>query len=213
MALNKFSSDEDREGFLGRVGFNLRGSTIIVLPSTPEIRGKRLNFMGNCGLLVAENLEVILSSPIQSPSSSIPSSCGLTSSFLSPSVPNLPSSTFQSQFPLENRVNSEFFSKKDDDGSVGQSFVGIPNLVMEVIQPAYPYQMTESVHPFLPKPISLNKASNLVTVSQGVTAGSPSSVFQIEGLSPRNMAKVCEVLKSLDIKVYSKRKSRCSTGL
>ena len=94
VALNKFSSDKDREGFLGRVGFDLRGSAIIVLPSTPEIRGKRLNFMGNCGLLVAENLEVILSSPIQSPSSSILPSCGLTSSFLSPSVPNLPSSAF-----------------------------------------------------------------------------------------------------------------------
>ena len=169
--------------------------------------------MGNCGLLVAENLEVIRSSPIQSPSSSIPPSCGLTSSFSSPFVPNLPSSAFQSQFPMENRVNFEFFSKKDDDGSVGQSSIVIPTLVMEVIQPAYPYQMTESVNPFLPKPISPNKASNLVTVSQGVTAGSPSGEFQIEGLSPRKMAKVREVLKSLDIKVYSRRKSRCSTGL
>ena len=213
VALNKFFSDKDREGFLGRVGFDLRGSAIIVLPSTPEIRGKRLNFMGNCGLLVAENLEVILSSPIQSPSSSIPHSCGLVYSFPSPSVPNLPRSAFQSQFPMENRVISEFFSKKDNDGSVSQSSIDIHNLVMEVIQLAYPYQMTESVNPFLPKPISPNKASNLVTVSQGVTAGSPSGEFQIEGLSPRKMAKVREVLKSLDIKVYSRRKSKCSTGL
>ncbi|RVX10321.1 hypothetical protein CK203_016096 [Vitis vinifera] len=174
VALNKFSSNEDKEGFLGRVGSNLRGSTVMILPSTPEINGKGLNFMGNCGLLVAENLEVIPFTPIQSPSSSIPPSCGLTSSFPSPSVPNLPNSTFQSQFPMENRAIFEFFSKKDDKGSVGQSSVGIPNLVMEVIQPTYPYQMIESVNPFLPKPISPNKASNLVTVSQGVTVGSSS---------------------------------------
>ncbi|RVW81340.1 putative mitochondrial protein [Vitis vinifera] len=108
----------------------------------------------------------------ESPSSSIPSFCGLTSSFPSSSVPTLPSSTFQSQFLMENQV----------------------------IQLAYPYQMTESVNPFLPKPISPNKASNLVTVSQGVIAGYSSGVFQIEGLSPRKMAKTREVLKSLDIK-------------
>ena len=114
---------------------------------------------------------------------------------------------------MENQVNFEFFSKKDDNDSIGQSSIGILNLVMKVIQLAYPYQMTEGVNPFLPKPISPNKASNLVTVSQGVTAGSPSGVFQIEGLSTRKMAKVREVLKSLDIKVYSRRKSRCSTGL
>ena len=52
VALNKFSSDEDREGFLGRVGSDLRGSTVMVLLSTPKIRGKGLNFMGNCELLV-----------------------------------------------------------------------------------------------------------------------------------------------------------------
>ena len=211
--LNKFSSDEDMEEFLGRVGSDFRDSAIMVLPSTLEIRGKGLNYSGNCGLLVTENLEVIPSSPIQSPSSSIPPFCGLTSSFLSLSVPNLPSLVFQSQFPMEDRVNSEFFSKKDGDGSVGQSFVGIPNLVMQVIQPAYPYQMTESVNPFLPKPILPNKVSNLVTVRQGVTAGSPSGEFQIEGLSPRKIAKVREVLKSLDIKICSRRKNKCSTGL
>ena len=62
--------------------------------------------------------------------------------------------------------------------------------------------------PFLP-----NKVSNLVTVSQGDAVGSPSGEFQIEGLSPRKMAKVHEVLSSLDIKVYSRRKSRRSIGL
>ena len=114
---------------------------------------------------------------------------------------------------MKNRVTSEFFSKKDDVGIVGQISVGIPNLVVEEIQPAYPYQLTESVNPILSKPILPNKVSNLVTVSQGVTAGFPSGEFQIEGLSPKKMAKVREVLKSLDIKVYSKRKSKCSTGL
>ena len=54
--------EEDREGFLGRVGSDLRGSSVTFLPSNPEIRGKELNFLGNCGLSVAENLEVNSSS-------------------------------------------------------------------------------------------------------------------------------------------------------
>ncbi|KAL6334471.1 hypothetical protein AAG906_016011 [Vitis piasezkii] len=119
--------------------------------------------MGNCGLLVAENVEVNSSSPIQSPLSSLPPSCGLASSFLSPSVRDLLSSAFLSQFPMEN-VTFEFFSKKDDVGTV-------------------------------------------VLISCGDTMGSPSGEFQIEGLSPRKMAKVREVLSSLDIKVYSGRKN------
>ena len=133
MALSKLFFEEDREGFLGRVGSDLCGSAIAVLPSTPEIRGKGLSFMENCGLLVAENLEVISSSPIQTPSSSPSLSCGLASSFLSPSVPNLPSSAFHTQFPMENRVISEFFPKKDNVGTVGQISVGIHNLVVEEI--------------------------------------------------------------------------------
>ena len=84
---------------------------------------------------------------------------------------------------------------------------------MEEIQPAYPYQMIESFNPIMSKPILPNKVSNLVTVNQGVIAGSPSGEFQIEGLSPVKMAKVYEVLSFLDIKVYSRRKSRCSTGM
>ncbi|RVW47791.1 Transposon TX1 uncharacterized 149 kDa protein [Vitis vinifera] len=47
----------------------------------------------------------------------------------------------------------------------------------------------------------------------GHDAVSPSGEFQIEGLSPRKMAKVRGVLSSLDIKVYSRRKSRRSIGL
>ena len=82
---------------------------------------------------------------------------------------------------------------------------------MEEIQPAYPYQMIESFNPIMSKPILPNKVSNLVTVNLGGITGSPSGEFQIGGLSPRKMAKVREVLKTLDIKVYSRRK--CSTGL
>ena len=195
------------------MGSDLCGSTVIVLPSTLEIRGKGLSFMGNCGLLVAENLEVNSSSPTQPPLSSLPPSCGLASSFLCSFVPNLPSSAFQSQFPMENRVNFEFFSKKDDVGTVGQIFVGIPKLVVEEIRPAYLYQMIEGFNPIMSKPILPHKVFNLVTVSQGVTTGSPSGEFQIEGLSPEKMAKVCEVLSSMDIKVYSRKKSRCSTSM
>ena len=143
------------EGFLGRVGSDRRGLAVMVMPSSLETRGKGPSLLGNCGLMVAENLEVILSSPIQSPSSSIPSSCGLTSSFLSPSVPNLPNSAFHTKFPMENRVISEFFPKKDDVGTVGQISVGIHNLVVEEIQPAYPYQLTESINPIFSKPFCL----------------------------------------------------------
>ncbi|KAJ9709584.1 hypothetical protein PVL29_001187 [Vitis rotundifolia] len=192
-ALHNFYFDKNKEGFLGRVGSDPRGSAVMVLPSTPKIRGKGLRFMGNCGLLVAENLEVTSSSTFQSPSSYFSPSCGFTSSFLSPSTPILPSSDIQSLNPLENRVNSKFFFKKDNDGTVGQFSVGIPNLMLEVNQTTYPNQLTESVNPLMPKTTS-------GTVSQGVSTGSPSGEFQIEGISPRKMAKVREVLKSLDIK-------------
>ena len=36
--------EEDRTGFLGRVGFDLRGSLVTFLPSNPEIKSKGLNF-------------------------------------------------------------------------------------------------------------------------------------------------------------------------
>ena len=57
------SNDEDREGFMGRVGFDHCGSSVTVFPSNPVIRGKGLNFMGTCGMLVAENMEVSSFSP------------------------------------------------------------------------------------------------------------------------------------------------------
>ena len=60
--LNNFSSDEDMEGFSGLVGSDPHGLAVMVLPSSPETRGKGPSFLGNCGLMVAENLEVISSS-------------------------------------------------------------------------------------------------------------------------------------------------------
>ena len=73
--------------------------------------------------------------------------------------------------------------------------------------------MPESFNPIKSKPILPIKVSNLVIVSQGDAVVSPSGEFQIEGLSPKKMAKVREVLSSVDIEVYSRRKSRCSIGL
>ena len=73
--------------------------------------------------------------------------------------------------------------------------------------------MPEGLNPIKSKPILPNEVSNLVTVSQGVAMVSPMGEFQIEGMFPRKMDKVHEVLSPLDIKVYSRRKSRCSTGI
>ena len=82
-----------------------------------------------------------------------------------------------------------------------------------MIQPACPYQMFESVNPLSANLRSPSKESSKAAVNMEGIAGSPSGEFQIEGLSPRKMEKAREVLKTLDIKVYSRRKSRCSTGL
>ena len=103
--------------------------------------------------------------------------------------------------------------KKVNDAYEGQTSVDIPNLEMEVIQPTCPYQMFESVNPLSSNLRAPIKESSMAAVNLGGIAGSPLGEFQIEGLSPRKMAKVREVLKTLDIKVYSRRKSRCSTGL
>ena len=70
---------------------------------------------------------------------------------------------------------------------------------------------SESFKSFKPNPSSPLRAPNLVTVSQGDVESPPMGGFQIEGLSPRKMAKVCEVLSSLDIKVYSRQKNRFYT--
>ncbi|RVW53163.1 Transposon TX1 uncharacterized 149 kDa protein [Vitis vinifera] len=183
-ALQNFYSDEYKEGFLGLVGSDPRGPTVMVLPSTPKIRGKGLRFLGNCGLLAAENLEVTPSSTFQSPSSHFPPSYGSISPFLSPAAPTLPSSVIQSLNPLENREKSEFFVIKDDDGTVGQTSVGFPNLVLEVNQTAHPSQMTESVNPVMP---NTNPSPIQTTVSQSVFAGSPTGELWklVEGVSRR----------------------------
>ena len=207
------------EGFLGRVGSDPCGSIVMVMPSTSETRGKGPSLLENCGSMVAENLEVT-PSLFQSPQPYISPSSGFTYflmnpsvPILSPSTPMLPSSVSQPQVPMKNRVNSEFFFKKVNDAYVGQTSVDIPNLEMEAIQPTCPYQMFESVNPLSSNLRSPIKDSSMVAVNQGGIAGSPSGEFQIEGLSPRKMEKVREVLKTLDIKVYSRRKNRCSTGL
>ncbi|KAL6328045.1 hypothetical protein AAG906_033313 [Vitis piasezkii] len=138
--------EEDKEGFLGRVGSYLCGSSIIDLPSNPKIR------------------EVCMSSPSQSPESSSNPSCGLALPLLNPFGPDLPSSVSHSQSPMENRA--QFASSN---------------------------QLSESVNPSKSKPILPKE-------------------FQIDGLFPRKMDKVRDVLSSLDIKVHSRRKSRCSIG-
>ena len=207
------------EGFLGRVGSDPRGSAVMVKPSSPETRGKGPNLLGNCGSMVAEILEVT-PSLFQSTQPYIPPSSGFTKPLMNPSVPILSPSTpmllisvSQSLVPMENRVNSNFFFKKGNDAFEGQIPVDIPNLEMEVIQPACPYQMFESVNPLSANIRSPIKESSKAAVNLGGIAGSPPGEFQIEGLSPRKMAKVREVLKNLDIKVYSRWKSRCSIGL
>ena len=67
--------------------------------------------------------------------------------------------------------------------------------------------LSESFKSFKTKPSTPLGAPNLVIVSQGDAEFPPMGGFQIEGLSPNKMAKVCEILSSLDIKVYSRGKN------
>ena len=73
--------------------------------------------------------------------------------------------------------------------------------------------MSEGFNPLKSNPNFPNEVSNLVTVSQGDVEFSLVGEFQIEGFSLRNMAKVREVLSSLDIKMYFIRKNKFSTGI
>ena len=116
------------------------------------------------------------------------------------------------QSPMENWVISEIFSIKGV-GTFYQKSVG--NRILDVVEAQFAYsnQMSENSNPIKSKPNLPKEVSNLVTVSQGDTMVSPSGKFQMEGLSPRKMVKVRQVLSSLDIKVYSRRKSICSTGM
>ena len=129
--LKIFSSDEDMEGFLGRVGSDSRGSAVIVKPSSPETRGKGPSLIGNCVPRVAENLEVT-SSLFNSIHPFIPSSNSLLNPpvhIQCPSTPMSPESSSQSLAPMENRVISKFFSKKGNDE--GHFPVDIPSLELE----------------------------------------------------------------------------------
>ena len=71
--------------------------------------------------------------------------------------------------------------------------------------------LSESFKSFKTKPSTPLGAPNLVIVSQGDAEFPPMGGFQIEGLSPNKIAKVCEVFSSLDIKVYFRRNNRFST--
>ena len=75
---------------------------------------------------------------------------------------------------------------------------------MNMMSESFIYDKTNSSSP--------HGAPILGAVSKGDSDFSQMNGFQIEGLSPSKMAKVCEVLSSLDIKVYSRRKNRIAIG-
>ena len=133
-----------------------------------------------------------LSQPPESPS--IPS-CSPDSPLKNPSGPILPNSVSLPQDPSENQGISKFFFEKSgvDYLNHGDS----PDRVEEENQCALSNQMSESCTP-----------KDSIVRSHKEVSGD----FLIDGLSPRKMAKVREVLCSLDIKVYSRRKSRGPTG-
>ena len=112
-----------------------------------------------------------------------------------PSGPILPNSVPLSQSPTENQGISKIFYEK---GGVDYLNHGdIPDRVEVENQGALSNQMTESCTP----------KDSIVRSHKEV-----SDDFLIDGLSPGKMAKVREVLGSLDIKVYSRRKSRGPLG-
>ena len=133
--------------------------------------------------------------------SSFPS-CNLEKLLPSPSGPHLPNLAFLSQSPTVNQGKFKIFPEKGGVGSL--NFVGIPVRVEEENQSAFSNQLSESYTP--------RKSSNLLLGSPGDTVASPLGDFLIDGLSPRKMAKVQEVLCSLDIKVYFRRKNRGPIG-
>ena len=62
--------------------------------------------------------------------------------------------------------------------------------------------LSESFNYVKTKPSTPPRAPILGTVNQGDAEFSQMGGFQVEGFSPSKMAKVCEVLSSLDSKVY-----------
>ena len=107
----------------------------------------------------------------------------------------------------------EIFSKNDDVGTYSIGFVGIPNRDDAVPQLSRLNLLSESCNYVKTNPSSHHGAPILGIASQGDTEFSQTGGFQIEGLSSSKMAKVCEVLSSLDIKVYSRRKNRIATDI
>ena len=106
-----------------------------------------------------------------------------------------------------------FQKKKSLKGVVDSlKYVDIPVRDEEKNQCALSNQMTKSFTHRKSNVSSHKEDSNLLLGSQGDTEVSPSGDLLIDGLSPRKMAKVREVLCSLDIKVYSRRKNSGSTG-
>ena len=105
---------------------------------------------------------------------------------------------------MKNRVLAENCSKKSVVGDYRLGYVGNPNHVEVESQMAGPNLMSESFKYDKTNPSSPHGVPIMGAVSKGVSDFSQTSGFQIEGLSPSKMAKVCEVLSSLDIKVYSR---------
>ena len=165
--------------------------------------------MGYCGMTVVENFEVSSHQFSQPSLPFLSPFFGLALPYPSPSVPNLPTSAFQSQFSTKNRVISKKFSKKNDVGAFCLGSVGNPNHDVAMSQLDSLNLLSENFKSVKTKP----STPNLGTVSQGDAELPPMGGFQIEGLSPSKMAKVCEVLSSLDIKVYSRRKNRFATDI
>ncbi|RVW70580.1 hypothetical protein CK203_060647 [Vitis vinifera] len=120
---------------------------------------------------------------------------------------------------------SPSFVKEQGKGLIFEGICEIPRVEnMEVCQPfpsqppksssfpscslELPLPVVRELYPRKSKPSSPKEDSNLLSGSQGDTVVSPSSDFLIDGLSPRKMAKVHEVLCFLDIKVYSKEEEQ-----
>ena len=198
MDSRKSQLEDDKGGFTGRAGYDPCGSSVTKSPSIPRTRGKEIILGGNCEIPGVENLEESQPFSSQPPEPYSSPFCNLEKNLLSPSSPHLPNSEFLSQFPSVNQGKFKIFPEIGDVGPL--NFVGIPVHVEEENQRVVSNQMFERSTP--------GKSSNLMSGSPGVNAASPPEDFLIDGLSPRKMAKVREVLCSLDIKVYSRRKNR-----
>lgn len=194
----KSQIEDDKEGFTGRAGYDPCGSSVTVSPSIPRTRGKGIILGENCEIPGVENLEESLPFSSQPPEPYSSSLCNLEKTLPGPSGPHLPNSEFFSQSPSVNQGKIKIFPEIGDVGPL--NFDGIPVHVEEENQRAVFDQMSERSTP--------GKSSNLMSGSPGVNVASPPEDFLIDGLSPRKMAKVREVLCSLDIKVYSRRKNR-----